>query len=219
MRLHFKIETNNQIVPFDHQHLLTGTLHKWLGWNKEHGELSLYSFSRLGGGRKEKNGLSFPEGSTFFFSTPEEEISQQLIRGVQQDPEMFNGMRVAEVIMQPAPDMSEKSLFYPASPIFIKRREDEGGVEHIIYNDPRANAYLKETLESKLTKAGISDDTLDVRFDTTYRRAGTKLITYKGIKNKANWCPVIIEGKPESKAFAWEVGLGNSTGVGFGAVK
>jgi len=58
-----------------------------------------------------------------------------------------------------------------------------------------------------------------VRFDLSYHRAGTKLVTYKNIKNRANWCPVIINGKAETKSFAWEVGLGNSTGVGFGGVK
>ncbi len=59
MRLHIKIKTGNQIVPFNHQHLLTGVVHKWLGWNQEHGDLSLYSFSRLEGARTAKDGLLF----------------------------------------------------------------------------------------------------------------------------------------------------------------
>ena len=42
---------------------------------------------------------------------------------------------------------------------------------------------------------------------------------YNGVENKASWCPVIVEGKPETKAFAWNVGLGNSTGIGLGAIK
>jgi CRISPR/Cas system endoribonuclease Cas6 (RAMP superfamily) len=29
---------------------------------------------------------------------------------------------------------------------------------------------------------------------------------------------VIIKGTPEQLAFAWNVGLGNSTGIGFGAL-
>ena len=218
MRIHLKIKTSNQIVPFNHQHLLTGVVHKWLCWNQEHGALSLYSFSRLEAGRKAKDGLLFESGSSFFFSTWDENQAKQMIEGIQKDPEMFNGMQVTEVIMQPTPDLSEKELFYPASPVFIKRH-DENRTEHIIYDDPRANQFLKETLENKMKKAGLTDETLDIRFDLSYHRAGTKLVTYKNIKNRANWCPVIIKGKPETKAFAWEVGLGNSTGVGFGAVK
>ena len=218
MRLHIKIKTYHQIVPFNHQHLLTGILHKWLGWNQEHGDLSLYSFSRLEGGHKAKDGLLFENGSSFFFSAWDENMAKRLIKGIQNDPTMFNGMQVSEVIIQPTPDLTEKELFYPASPIFIKRYKEQN-TEHITYNDPRASQCLKETLENKMQKAGLADETLDVHFDLSYHRAGTKLVTYKNIKNRANWCPVIIHGKPETKAFAWDVGLGNSTGVGFGAVK
>lgn len=218
MRLHIKIKTGNQIVPFNHQHLLTGVVHKWLGWNQEHGDLSLYSFSRLEGARTAKNGLSFENESSFFFSAWDENLVKLLIGGIQEDPVMFNGLKVTEVIMQPTPDLTKKELFHPASPIFIKR-QTKNNIKHIIYDDPHANQYLKETLENKMHKAGLADETLDVRFDLSYYRAGTKLVTYKNIKNRANWCPVIIKGKPETKAFAWEVGLGNSTGVGFGAVK
>jgi CRISPR-associated endoribonuclease Cas6 len=78
---------------------------------------------------------------------------------------------------------------------------------------------MKETLQTKMNDAGITDDTFNIRFETTYPKAGTKMITYNGVQNKANWCPVIIEGKPETKLFAWNVGLGNSTGIGFGAIK
>lgn len=50
MRLHFKIKTSRKALPFDHLPLLTGTIHKWLGQNNEHGDVSLYSFSQLEGG-------------------------------------------------------------------------------------------------------------------------------------------------------------------------
>jgi CRISPR-associated endoribonuclease Cas6 len=218
MRIYLKIKSNNQIVPFNHQHLLTGAIHKWLGWNKEHGEVSLYSFSRLENGRKANKGLCFEQGSAFFFSSANNDIIQTIIAGIQNDPEMFHGLKVEEIIIQEDPDFTEKDTFYIASPIFIKRKEGER-IEHIIYSDQRANDCLKQTLLTKMEQAGLSDDTIDIKFKTDYPKAGTKLITYKNIKNRTNWCPVIIKAKPETKAFAWNVGLGNSTGVGFGAVK
>jgi CRISPR-associated endoribonuclease Cas6 len=70
-----------------------------------------------------------------------------------------------------------------------------------------------------MDQVGLLDDTIEISFDTSYINAGTKKITYKGVENKASWCPVIIKGKPETKLFAWNVGLGNSTGIGFGAIK
>ena len=218
MRIHLKIKSNNQIVPFNHQHLLTGVIHKWLGRNKEHGQVSLYSFSRLAGGRKAREGLIFEQGCSFVFSSANRDIIQTIIAGIQQDPELFNGLKVEEIIIQEDPDFTNKDTFYNAGPIFIKRREGER-IEHIIYTDYRANECLKQTLLTKMKQAGLSDDSLAIEFKTDYSKAGTKLITYRDIKNRANWCPVIIKAKPETKAFAWNVGLGNSTGIGFGAIK
>lgn len=67
--------------------------------------------------------------------------------------------------------------------------------------------------------AGLPDDPdFSVEFDMAYSGKRIKLMTYKGIKNKASMCPVIIKGTLQSKQFAWNVGIGNSTGIGFGAI-
>jgi len=218
MRVHLKINFSNQVVPFEHQHLLVGTVHKWLGRNEEHGAISLYSFSRLEGGEATKCGLIFKKGAHCFFSSVNVDLIKRLISGIQADPSMFFGLTVDELIIEENPDLSNRELFFLGSPIFIKRRNGER-IEQIFFDDPRSSEYLKETLLTKMEKAGLIDDSFDIRFDLSYPKSGTKMITYKGIKNKANWCPVIIKGKPETKLFAWNVGLGNSTGIGFGAIK
>lgn len=218
MRIHLSISAPQIPLPFDHQHLLVGTIHKWLGWNKEHGKVSLYSFSRFDGGKVTKAGLLFENGISFFFSLHYTDLIQKLISGIQSDRTMFNGLEVREIIMQEGPDLSGRELFFPGSPVLIKRKNGEK-IDHILFNDPRAGAYLKETLLTKMEQAGLKDDTLEINFDTGYRKAGSKMVTYNGIQNRASWCPVIIKGKPETKLFAWNVGLGNSTGIGFGAIK
>lgn len=218
MRTHLKIKTSNKIIPFDHQPLLTGTIHKWLRWNEEHGEISLYSFSQLKGRKVASEGFKFERETYFFFSSYDSTLIKKMVSGIQADPTMFNGLTVSEIIIQEDPDLSDRNLFNAASPIFIKRRVEDK-VDHILFNDTRANACLKETLLTKMNKAGIVDESFDIRFDSSYYKAGTKKITYNGVQNRANWCPVIIEGKPETKLFAWNVGLGNSTGIGFSAIK
>jgi CRISPR-associated endoribonuclease Cas6 len=218
MRIHLKIRTSKQVIPFDHQPLLVGTIHKWLGWNEEHGKVSLYSFSRLEGGKASKDGLIFNGISSFFISAFNIDLIKKLIIGIQTDSSMFYGLTVKEIILENDPDLSNRNIFQIGSPIFIKRKIGEK-IEQIFFDDPRASEYLKETLQTKMKQAGLYDESLNIRFDLTHSNAGTKLITYKGIKNRANWCPVIIEGNPETKLFAWNVGLGNSTGIGFGAIK
>jgi len=217
MRVHIKILASNKLIPFEHQPLLVGTIHKWLGWNKEHGNISLFSFSRLSDAKARKEGLLFDQGSSFFFSAYNCDLIKQLISGIQNDPEMFYGLTVKEIIIQEDPDLSERELFLLGSPVFIKRRNGEK-IDHILYNDSNASIYLKETLQTKMKIAGVSDDSFEIKFDTSYSEAGTKKVNYNGIENRASWCPVIITGNPETKLFAWNVGLGNSTGIGFGAI-
>jgi CRISPR-associated endoribonuclease Cas6 len=218
MRIHLKIESANQIVPFDHQPLLVGTLHKWLGLNNEHGEVSLYSFSRLEGGTATKKGLKFNEEATLFISSYYVELIKKLVWGIQQDKTMFCGLTVKELVLEQDPDLSGREHFFVASPIFIKRRFEDV-TEHILYTDERAPQFLKETLQTKMKLAGIQDEEFEICFDPMHAKAGLKLVNYKGIMNKANWCSAIIKGSPEIKLFAWNVGLGNSTGIGFGAIR
>ncbi len=218
MRIYLKISGSNEVVSFDHQPWLVGTIHKWLGQNKEHGNISLYCFSRLEGGVKVNGGLKFDKGCSFFFSAYDVDLIKRLINGIQSDPSMFSGLRVEEVIMQEDPDLSDRELFYNASPVFIKRKVGDQ-YDHILYDDLRASECLKETLQKKMSIAGISDDSLDISFDTSYLHAGTKKINYKGVENRTSWCPIIIKGKAETKLFAWTVGVGNSTGIGFGSIK
>lgn len=218
MRVVLSVSVPGKGIPFDHQHLLAGTVYKWLGNNGEHGKVSLYSFSRLQGGRDTKDNLRFDNGASFFFSSHEPDVVKRLVGGVMTDRSMFYGMEVKEVQLVNDPDLSQQELFYPCSPIFIKRRNGEK-IDHILYDDPKAGEYLKDTLNTKMKEAGIEDDTLEVSFDLSYRKAGRKMVNYNGTMNRCSWCPVIIKGRPETKLFAWNVGLGNSTGIGLGAIR
>ena len=218
MRVTLLIQASKQVIPFDHQPLLTGTIHKWLGWNDEHGKISLFSFSRLEGGKVMKTGIQFENQASFFFSSHNTELIKRLIAGIQTDPQMFYGLQVTEIVLQEDPDLTNRELFFVASPILIKRRVGLK-IDHILFDDVRANTCLIETLHTKMKEAGIFDSTLDIHFDVAYSKAGTKKITYNGVENRASWCPIFIKCKPETKLFAWNVGLGNSTGIGFGAIK
>ena len=218
MRIHIKIKSMNMVIPFDHQHLLTGVIHKWMGFNQVHGDVSLYSFSQLTGAKSSVGGLKLENETSFFFSAYDLTLVKLLVAGIQNDPSMFNKLEVDEIIIQEDPDLSNRESFFPASPVFIKRRL-ENNIEHILYHDHRANDFLKETLITKMKKVGLNDVDLKIFFDSNWPLAKTKLIRYKEVNNKVSWCPVIIQANEETKLFAWNVGLGNSTGIGFGAIK
>lgn len=224
MRLHIKTTPSKQTIDFNHLHLLTGTIHKWFGKNEFHDSISLYSFSNLTGGKASKNGLDFPNGANFFISCWNNEQAKLLVTGIQNDPELFFGLKACEIVLQENPELATKTTFQVGSPIYIQRNLENGRKKFYYFDDEESTKLLTETLTTKMISAGLlEDESLKITFDQNYRKKSTKKIDYKRgnqiTKIRASWCPVIIEGKPETKIFAWNVGLGNSTGIGFGAIK
>ena len=221
MRLLLKLSSNRTPVEFNHLHILAGALHKWLGPNEEHDGLSLYSFSWLQGGRANGHGLHFPRGAEWHISALDSEFLVRSIQGIFRDPGIRWGMRVeqCEIVASPAfPDGVSEQRFLCASPIFIKRTLPDGEEKHYLFSDPESDRLLTETLQHKLRAAGLDDSGVSVRFGRDYPKARTQKVMYRQIGNMANYCPVFVRGTAEQLAFAWTVGLGNSTGVGFGAL-
>jgi CRISPR-associated endoribonuclease Cas6 len=220
MRLYLKLSRNKEIIPFNYQPYLTGAIHKWIGSKNEiHDSLSLHSFSWLQNVNiKNNQGINLTEESYFFISAYNELLIKKILKGILADPELCFGSRIHDVQVADDAQFSTKERFFAASPVFIKRRFDNKE-KHITYDDPKSSMFLTETLQKKLVTAGLSAENVNVAFDNSYHSAKTKVINYKEIGNRVNICPVIIKGAPEQIAFAWNVGVGNSTGIGFGALK
>lgn len=218
MRIHIQFISNGKRIPFNYQPVLTGALHKWIGRNEIHDDISLYSFSWFMGGDASREGLRFNKEGHFFISSFDGEVLRKIIRGIQSDPLIGYGLTVKEVILQEDPAFQSAATFFCASPILIKRRTAQKEI-HYTYDNQESDQYLTETLRTKLKKAGLSDKGVTVGFDRNYNAPRTKVIYYNSIGNKANLCPVKITGTPEQIAFAWNVGAGNSTGIGFGALR
>lgn len=217
MRLHFSLSPNTQTVPFDYQHFLIGTFHKWMGWNEIHDDISLYSLSWLQGGKMVKDGFSFPNGAKWFISFWDEEIGKELIMNAMNDSTVCSGMYVKEIQMQDTPTFSNKERFIASSSVLIRKYDENNKAIHLTYKNEEVDSYLTETLKKKLKTASLDYD-VTVRFDKTYQNPKTKLVKINKIKNRANFCPIIIEGNPEAIKFAWNVGIGHSSGCGFGAL-
>jgi CRISPR-associated endoribonuclease Cas6 len=220
VRLHFYLSPNKQSVPFDYQHYLTGAFHKWLGESDLHDALSLYSLSWLYEGRARNGAIDFPRGAHWFLSLHDESLAEPLVNSALADPEVCCGMRVVRIEQQQTPRFGSRYTFKVGSPVLAKSKEVDGKVKHYIYSDPEADAALTATLRHKLDRAGLGapHNQATVTFDKTYRNPKTKLVTIKDIRNRASICPVTVEGTPEAVAFAWNVGVGNGTGSGFGSL-
>jgi CRISPR-associated endoribonuclease Cas6 len=219
MRLHLKLTPNTEAVPYNYQHALTGALHKWLGQNNLHDKISLYSFSWLRGKVESiDGGLYFPQGARWFISFWEVKYAKLFIKGILNDTDISFGMKVTTVQEEAFPKVDGKHRFKVASPVLIRKNRDDLTRKHLSFKDEEAGKYLKRTLKSKLEEINVSCNDFTVSFDRNYTNARTKIVDIKGTKLKANLCPIIMEGDPKAIEFAWNVGIGELTGSGFGAL-
>jgi CRISPR-associated endoribonuclease Cas6 len=218
MRIHIKLTPNQETVPFNYQEKLVSKLHQWAGRNELHDMISLYSFSWLEKGKANGGGLNFEKGSQWFISAVNTNFLKKIVGGIQESPELAWGMVANEVLIQEDPFLSGETRFSVGSPVFIKEKRNDGGTNYIFFDNPSAGRLLTNTLRHKLDKANLNSEDVQVTFDKSYYSARTKKITYKGIVSIGSVCSVIIKGNPEQLAFAWNVGVGNSTGIGFGSL-
>ena len=220
MRLYLKLNESSYIIPFNYQHLLTGALHKWIGpQNDIHGKISLHNFSWLQNVKANGNkGINLTRDSFFFISAFDTSLIQKILLGIIKDPTLFADIRITDAQIVEEPVFSQKETFLAASPIFIKRRFDNK-ISHITYEDPASSQYLTETIQKKLQSVGLPSEGIRIAFDTSSYSPRLKIVRYKEIENRVNVCPVTIEGTSEQIAFAWKTGIGNCTGIGFGALK
>lgn len=218
MRICINTTSNNEIIPFDYQQKLIGVLHKWLGNNELHDSISMYSFSWLMNGKITTTGYNFERGAKWFLSFVDDKYLKTVVKTILDDPAMFGGLVVSDVSILEDPDLSQRSQFYVASPIFIKRKVEDN-IKYYTFEDVEANQLMIDTINHKMELSGLPiDETLKISFDLSYSKKKIKKVRIHKIDCKCNMCPVIIEGKESTKNFIWNVGVGNSTGAGFGAI-
>lgn len=220
MRIYLRLSPNKEKVPFDYQRSLVGAFHRWLGENELHDDISLYSLSWLHGGRmsRDKKSLDFRNGAEFFISSPLPNLHQKTVAGIFNGQHIRWGMHVKEVRLFPTPKFGTQQRFLVKTPVLIKRKIDSHKQSQYYFpHDTEANDLLTETLQHKLNRFGL-DAKATVRFDNSYNRPQIKKVQYNQLGIKATICPVIVAGDARAVQFAWEVGVGNSTGIGFGAL-
>ena len=219
MRIYLRLSKNDKSIPFNYQELLTGVIHKWIGENNEiHGKSGHYSFSWIQNTIASKQGINLEDDAYFFIGTYKESLLKQIIKGILKDPDMFHGVKVIDIQIKNTPNFNSIEKFLMASPVLLKTKEEDK-ITHVTLEDASFEKVLTDSFKNKLAKANLNPEGISIRLNPQTNFRQTKLVTYKGIKNRTSFAPIIIEGTPEQIAFAWCVGLGNSTGIGFGALK
>ena len=219
MRIYLRLSKNEKVIPYNYQELLTGTVHKWLGAsNPIHGKPDQISFSWLQNTYSSKDGLNLKSNAYFFIGAFQDAFIKQIVKGILDDTDMFCGVKVKDVQIIDTPEFQPTETFLMASPVLLKVKTGVG-IKHVTLEDAEFEEVLNQSFKNKLKRAALSTQGVLLKLDPNSNFRRTKLVKYKGIENKTSFAPVTITGSSEQIGFAWSMGLGNSTGIGFGALK
>jgi CRISPR-associated endoribonuclease Cas6 len=206
-----------ELVGFNYQHKVGGRIHKWLGnKNKYHDGISLYSYSWLMGEfNLHRNGLFYIYGAKLQISSYFPELIDDLLKGIKKDKLFIHGMKVEQTIVTDVPVFEKQKYdFKSYSPILLRKQVGDER-KYFTFKDSEANDRLTEIMHKKMSKVGLHGD-LVIKFDETSPVKKIKLMDIRGLKHPSSICGIIVEGEPELIRFAYTVGVGHSTGMGFG---
>lgn len=215
MRIKIKLSKSQLTIPFAYQGLMLGSIHKWFGADNElHDKVSLYNYSWLRGFRANKYGLTVDKDPHFYFSCFDDRLIDRLNDGICKDKTLFYGLEVTRIENV---DYEIKECYEPLSPIFCKQKISNNSLQHLLFNNEKTENIMTHLIKNKMKFAKVNFELESVKFEVD-ENSKTKLIKIHGINTKSNLCNIKIVGDENAHKFILDVGVGHSTGSGFGCI-
>lgn len=218
MRFNIYFTKPNVNIPINNQKELNSFIHRCLGKdNKYHDTFSDYSISSLQGGKYDgNNSLIFTEEPYITVSSLNFEFIGKMMYGVQFNNEKLFDMTVLRI--EPLGEFNVRQYFdkvVTISPILLKNIDRK---TKLTIKDDLWLERLNEQSKNKLKYIGIEDETFHIEIRNK-EKAKTKNIHVGEVFNPSTMISLEIYGKPNTRIALYNLGLGNSTGSGFGAIK
>lgn len=206
-------------VPINNQHNLNGFIHESFGTNNPyHDKFSDYSISSLQGGRlnDDRHTLNFDtESPHFFISSDNEEFLMFAVQSFIVTKASMFGMKFHTIGVF---DDFKLNKYYDdvitISPIIVKNKEGK----KITIEDDDFIYYLTENCKKKLLHKEIVDPTLKIEIINPHK-AKSKCVWVGNVFNPCSMVRLRIYGTKQTRSILYNMGLGGSTGSGFGAIK
>jgi len=222
MRIKINFSKNTSDVPVHNQSILNSYIHKCLGANNEyHDAKNNYCISHLYGGKlnPDKQTLSFKDGGYITISSLDTNFINKLLIGIINNPMLTNGMTFAGVDHINEKFVDGWNFFATLSPFIIKNNSDKKNYSFLTIHDKGFEQEVKNYLINKLKKIDASLDLsdFDVKIPTNNSHK-VKSVLVKNVINKANQCHISIHSNKKVAELLYNIGIGQSTGSGFGTV-
>lgn len=208
---------NDIILPFNNQKEMNSFIYRTLGDNNRyHDGFSNYSISSIQGGKM------FDESHIIFKESPYIQVASQdmdfincLISGLEKRKYTFFGLQYERLEINDFNVNRRFDTILTISPVIVK---DSITRRKISIDNKNFVTELKKNCVEKLRHKGIEDSTFDIVLRHP-EKAKQKLIMVGDIFNICTNVSLYVYGKPNTRKALYNLGIGGSTGSGFGAVK
>ena len=221
MRLKINFTANTEDVPFSNQHVVNSYIHTCLGRNNPyHDTISNYCISHLYGGKmKDKDSISFQNGGMIVVTSKDETFLNALIKGIVANIDLGWGMKFKNIDFISEEFRDGWNHFFTLSPFIIKEYEDKHKYTFITLDAKDFDNKVTEYLKRKLLKIDESLKLDDFKVQTSKTgKERIKKIMVKNVINKANQCNISIFCSTKVAELLYTIGIGQSTGSGFGTI-
>lgn len=245
MRIIIKFTKNLEPVSYINQHLVNSYIYgKCLKNDKYHNEKSNYCISGLYGGEKNNDMLNFPNGAMIVVTSQDGEFINKIILGAMNNKEFAHGMNFHTIDYIDEKFDNICNHFATLSPFIFKEYTDDG-YKFVVFNDEKflnnANentknklnildinsfsAYITERIKNKLIKINSDLDLSNFKIVARHHdkhKIKKILIRHDNVKNDvsnyANQLQLDIYCDKNIAEIIYNLGIGQSTGCGFGTI-
>jgi len=221
MRIRINFSPSKTPLPMHNQSLVNSYIHKCLGHNNPyHNAKNDYCISSLRGGKMNNdNTLDFPNGGFLTVTSNNGVFLNTLLIGLINNKEFIHGMEFSGVTHINEKFYDGWNHFATLSPFLVKEYCDKKRYTYLTLKDKDFSSKLKSYLIKKIT--AISPDLDLTDFDVNIPDNPThkvKTILVKNVANKANQCQINIHCNKKVAQLLYTIGIGQSTGCGFGTI-
>lgn len=223
-RIKVNFTPNKERVPVDHYEYVTGYIHKVLGeGNPYHGGPSDYSFSPILWGERNDDGktLSF-KNPYIIISSIDEVFMEKMITELPNHDHLGFGMKRLGMFPINEEFMTGWNHFFLLSPFILNEYIGHNKTRFVTLKDDGREVLAKKLREQMKRKLSKVDPTLNLgNFDVhipDHPAHNSVPVKYNRIINFANKCKVSVRCSEKVAKIIYHLGIGQSTGIGFGSV-
>lgn len=217
MKLKLRLDVAPRAYPFSYPQQIARAVYDRMPSYERHDRLSIHSVGWVQApADATRRGLVFSEPAHLSLGMAHEGPLREFLTSIREDPELIEGLAVEDVdpVAPPGPGTAR---YWAESPVLVR-----DGDRHVRYDAEDAPEHLTRNARQKLDAAGIPEEVsemVSVRFDQSYEKPKTKVVSTGSAEFMGNFCPVLVDAPdPVVHETLMSTGIGGLTGMGFGAI-